>query len=259
MLRSANDLKDFSIGATDGEIGRVEEFYFDDKQWTVRYIVVNTGGWFNVRKVLISPYAVDGTDWNGRTIETALTREEVMESPRIDVNNPVSRDDEAAYNGHHNFPHYWAGPKLWGPVQRPGEIKTHNQGELPSSEAAQDRSSESHLRSTKEMHGYVIDCTDGNIGHVEDFILDDESWVIRYLVIDTRNWWPGKKVTLPPRWIENVNWPDAKIHVDLSRRQIKDSPEYDDTAAIDREYEERLHRHYGQAGYWETGGERDAG
>ena len=259
MLRSANDLKDFSIGATDGDIGRVEGFYFDDRRWTVRYIIVNTGGWFSERKVLVSPYAVDGTNWNSRTIDTALTREEVKVSPRIDVKSPTSRDHEAAFNGHHNLPNYWDGPKLWGPVRRPAAIKKHNRENLPPSDGPRDHFADSRLRSTSEMHGNVIICTDGNIGHLEDFILDDESWSIRYLVIDTRNWWPGKKVMLPPRLIASVNWRDGKVHVELTCRQIKDSPEYDDTATIDREYEERLHRHYDQEGYWDSRGDRAAG
>lgn len=258
MLRSANEFKDFSIGATDGDIGQVEGFYFDDRHWTARYIIVNTGGWFSERKVLISLYAVDGTNWNNRTIDTKLTREEVKESPRIDVKSPTARDHEAAYNGHHNFPNYWAGPELWGPVRQPAAIKKYNRENLPFSEAGQDFT-DSRLRSTNEMQGNVIVCRDGHLGHMEDLILDDESWAIRYLVIDTRNWWPAKKVMLPPRVIADVHWRDGKIHVDLTCRQIKESPEYDDTATIDREYEERLHRHYDQAGYWESRGDRDAG
>lgn len=130
MLRSANEFKDFSIGATDGDIGQVEGFYFDDRHWTVRYIIVNTGGWFSERKVLISLYAVDGTNWNNRTIDTTLTREEVKESPRIDVKSPTARDHEAAYNGHHKFPNYWAGPELWGPVRRPAAVKKYNRENL---------------------------------------------------------------------------------------------------------------------------------
>jgi uncharacterized protein YrrD len=250
MLRSANDLRGFSIGATDGEIGQVVAYYFDDEQWTVRYIVVNAGGWFNARKLLVSPLSVDGADWNSRTFETALTREEVKNSPTIDTDGPISRRQEAAYNTHHKLSSYWKGPKLWGPAKLPSETHRRSRSDIESARAGDEAYSGSHVHSTKQIEGFRLGASDGEIGHVEDFIIDDETWTIRYIVVDTRNWWPGKKVTLSPRWVKSVDWKNRKVHVDLSRREIKNSPEYDDTATIDREYEERLHDHYGQSGYW---------
>ena len=247
MLRSANDFDDFSIGATDGDIGQVEEFYFDDEHWTVRYIVVNTGGWFHASKVLISPLSVGKADWTGRYIETALTRAEVKESPRVDTERPTSRQQEAAYNDPVKFPYYWAGPKPWAPDRLPGEFSTRGGWAQPGG-ARSAPSSDSH--STKEVTGYPIAASDGGIGHLDDFIIDDERWTIRYLAVDTRNWWPGKKVLLSPRWITRVNWQEQKIDVALPRQQIKNSPEYDDSASIQREYEEELHRYYREAGYW---------
>lgn len=247
MLRSANDFGDFSIGATDGDIGQVEEFYFDDEHWTVRYIVVNTGGWFHASKVLISPLSVGKADWTGRTIETALTRAEVKGSPRVDTERPTSRQQEAAYNDPFKFPYDWAGPKPWAPDRLPGEFSTRGGWAQPGGARAAP-SSDSH--STKEVTGYPIAASDGGIGHLDDFIIDDERWTIRYLAVDTRNWWPGKKVLLSPRGITRVNWQEQKIEVALPRQQIKNSPEYDDSASIQREYEEELHRYYDEAGYW---------
>lgn len=249
MLRSANDFSDFSIGATDGDIGQVEEFYFDDEQWTVRYIVVNTGGWFHASKVLISPLSVGKADWTGRYIETALTRAEVKESPRVDTERPTSRQQEAAYNDHFKFPYYSAGPKLWAPDRLPGEFSTRGGWAQPGGARAAP-ASDSQVHSTKEVTGYPIAASDGGIGHLDDFIIDDENWTIRYLAVDTRNWWPGKKVLLSPRWITRVSWQEQKIDVALPRQQIKNSPEYDDSASIQREYEEQLHRYYGETGYW---------
>lgn len=133
-------------------------------------------------------------------------------------------------------------------MERTGTAEQSKRRSREKVKGRRDRFAESRLHSTSEMRGNVIICTDSNIGHADDFILDDESWTIRYLAIDTRNWWPGKKVMLPPRSIASVNWRDGKIHIEMTCQQIKDSPEYDDTATIDREYEERLHRHYGQAG-----------
>jgi hypothetical protein len=111
-------------------------------------------------------------------------------------------------------------------------------------------SADSHLRSTDEVTGYHIEAAEGEIGHVADFIIDEETWAIRYLEVDTRNWWPGKKVLVSPQWVDNVSWPDSKVYLHLSRETIKNSPEYFESMPITREYENRLHSHYGQPPYW---------
>lgn len=215
----------------------------------MRYIVVNTGGWFTERKVLISPLSVERIDWTGRSSDTPLTRREVEDSPKIDTEQAVLRAHEAAYNDHYRFPAYWDGPKMWGSAESPKEAKIS--GTRATTAGASARASESHLRGTKQVARYRIAARDGEIGHVDDFIFDDESWAIRYLVVDTRNWWPGKKVLLAPRWIGRVGWRERNVLVDLPRRKTKNSPEYDDTAPIEREYEERLHEYYGENGYWQ--------
>ncbi len=92
--------------------------------------------------------------------------------------------------------------------------------------------------------------TDGQIGHVEDFIIDDETWAIRYLIIDTQNWLPGKKVLLSPRWIESVSWDESKVFVSISRKAVEQSPEYTEESLLTREYETGLHKHYNRQGYW---------
>jgi sporulation protein YlmC with PRC-barrel domain len=212
MLRSANDLHGFSIGATDGDVGQIEAFYFDPLKWTVCSIEVNAGGWLSPRKLLLSNLNVDATDWYARTIETDLTREEVKRSPRLGV--------------------------------AVGGLRRHKGAGTASIDDV------AGARSTKEIAGGHIAANDGAIGHVEDVIIDDETWTIRYIVIDTRNWWPGKKVIIAPAWVSRVDWRNRRLHVDLSRREIQDSPEYDDSSAIDRKFEERLHEHYKQPGYW---------
>jgi len=107
-----------------------------------------------------------------------------------------------------------------------------------------------HLRSTRDVSGHHIQAADGEIGHVDDFIIDDETWAIRYIVIDTRNWWPGKKILVSPKWIERVSWDEAKVFVNLSRETIKRSPEYKEASLLTRDYETGLHRHYNRQGYW---------
>jgi len=271
MLRSVNDLKGFEIVATDGEIGNVEQFYFDDERWAVRYIVVNTGSWLSGRQVLISPFSVMHVDRENNKLHVTLTKSQVEKSPEIDTHKPVSRQMEAAHSDYYGYPYYWGSPFLWGageyPVlglQRsaaatatPAVHPIGKGGAITGRQAADETVAEMHviagdvhLRSTQEVSSYHIAATDGEIGHVEDFILEDDSWTIRYLAIDTRNWLPGKKVIVSPRWISLIDWAQGKVHVNLSCAEVKQSPEYDHSKLISREYETQLHHHYRQPGYW---------
>ena len=246
MLRKAKALQAFTLSATDGEIGRVKEFYFDDRYWTVRYLVAGTGNWLGERLVLISPYGLVSTDEERKTIATSLTRKQIEDSPPADSDKPVSRQFEVVYHEYYGWP-VWGDLYQWGanpyPVLPPETPKE-------SEHAAWD----SHLRSTREVEGYGVGATDGEIGHVTDFIVDDKIWAIRYLVVDTRNLWPGKHVLMSPQWIERVSWDDRKVYVDLDRETIKNSPEYAPDSPISREYETELCRHYGREGYWTQDG-----
>jgi hypothetical protein len=206
------------------------------------------------RRVLISPITLGRVDWNSKKLRVNMTKDRVENSPDIDTDRPVSRQHEVAYYNYYGYPYYWAGPYLWGPVPYPGAYPTHV-ADAPSSvqkelAAAEKQQEDVHLRSTKEVTGYYIEASDGHIGHMEDFLVDDENWTIRYMVVDTRNWWPAKKVLVAPDWIRNVSWTDSKVSVDLSRDSIKNGPEYDPAAPMDRDYERRLHEHYRRPEYW---------
>ena len=244
-------LKNFVIRATDGELGNVDEIYFDDETWAIRYLIVDTGGWLGGRRVLISPISVVHTDWDARRLDVALTKKQVEDSPNIDTHQPVSRQHEAAYLGYYGYPYYWGGPYLWGAAYYPAGLAVPR---TASAEEVADRirreSTDSHLRSTEAVTGYHIEATDGEIGHVDGFVVDDEAWAIRYIEVATRNWLPGKKVLVSPAWIERVSWTDSKVYVGLSREAIKDAPEYDESRPITREYENRLYFHYGRPPYW---------
>jgi hypothetical protein len=248
---NATLLKGFAIQATDGEIGTVEHFYFDDETWAVRYLIVDTGGWLGGRRVLISPISVIHTDWKSKRVDVGLTKKQVEHSPDIDTHQPVSRQHEAAYLGYYGYPYYWGGPYLWGPAFYPAGLAAPSSA---STAAAADRirreSTDSHLRSSEAVTGYHIEAVDGEIGHVDGFLVDDEAWAIRYLEVATQNWWPGKKVLVSPAWVERVSWADSKVYVGLSRESIRNGPEYTDATAITREYENRLYLHYGRPPYW---------
>jgi PRC-barrel domain len=251
MLRSMNALTGFTIGATDGDIGTVAAFYFDDLSFTVRHLVVDTGGWLS-RQVLISPRALGRVDWDARRLNAALTRAQVERSPDVDTDRPVSRQKEIEYHQYYGYPTYWSGPYLWGgyplPVLSP-DAAANVEGERRWDWETQE-GSDPHLQSSAVVIGYHIAAADGEIGHVEDFLVDEASWAIRYLVVDTSNWWFGKHVLVSVEWIGPVDWNDSLLHVDLTREQIKSGPEYDASQPPEREYEARLHDYYGRPGYW---------
>jgi hypothetical protein len=240
MLRSIESLVGYTLRARDGEIGQVHDFYFDDQTWIVRYLVADTGNWLVGRRVLISPFALRQPDWAGQAFPVNLTKEQVKASPPIDTDKPVSRQMEEELHLHYGWPPYWGAAEGLVAAQMMAQ----------ATEQAAGREGDPHLRSVREVSGYRIQARDGEIGHVEDFIAKDETWTIRYMVVDTRNWLPGKKVLVAPTWIDEVDWARESVHVGLLRETIQNSPEYDPSLPVNREYEVRLYDYYGRPKYW---------
>jgi hypothetical protein len=251
MLRSLKELEHYAVSAADGDIGSVADFLLDDERWIVRYLVVETGGFFSGRRVLISPISFRQADWSTRRFHLALTRDKVKSSPSVDVDKPVSRQHELDWFGYYGYPRYWGYPGVWGTGAYPGLLATSRSNGAPAEEPG--KSGDVHLRSAEEVRGYHIQGTDGPMGHVHDFIIDDETWEVRYLVIDTRNWWLDKRVLVSPHWANRVSWAEGEVFVDLSRRAIKNSPQWDAAAPVNREYEARLYDYYGRPVYWDSG------
>ena len=245
MLIKAKTLKGYKLDSLDGEIGKVREFYFDDHHWTIRYLVADTGNWLTGRQVLISPYSLGAVSKEEKHIAIDLTKKRIEGSPSLNSDKPVSRQFEEAYYGYYGWPMYWSGPYMWGSY--PNIVRDREKGREPTQGT---KAWDPHLRSTHDVSGHGIQAADGEIGHIEDFIIDDETWAIRYLIIATRNWWPGKKVLVSPQWIDRVSWSESKVFVNLSREAIKQSPEYTDESLLTRDYETELHRHYNRQGYW---------
>ncbi len=260
MLRNAKTLERHELLARDGVIGHVRDLYFDDEHWNVRYFVVDTGRWLPGRKVLISPLSVAVPDWDHKVLPVALTKEQVKSSPGIDTDKPVSRQHETSLSDHYGWPYYWSDP-VFTALAFAGPM-----GAMPSSAAlaadaertlALDRAAEGpgmevpdpHLRSANAAIGCYIEARDGMIGHVVDLLLEDRTWEVRYLVIDTKNFLPGKKVLVSPYWTDPATWTDGKIAIDLSCEAIKGSPPYDPQRPVDGDYANRLHDHYGRARY----------
>jgi hypothetical protein len=261
MLRNLHDLHDFALHATDGDIGHVKDFYIDDRAWVIRYLVVETGGWLSSRKVLVSPIAVGDPDWQEKLLPVSITREQVNDSPDIDTDKPVSRQHESELLAYYTYPLYWSGPGLWGSathpnlvmpefVSTPSVIQPQTDSADVVAPATQHNSDDTHLRSCNVVMGYHIHASDGEIGHVQGMLVDDETWAIRYLVVNTSNWWIGHQVLIAPESISDVSWFDGMVSLNVTRQKVKDAPPYDASFQVDRMHEVSVYKHYGHTAYW---------
>ena len=231
MLQAIKKLDHCRVIATDGQVGTVRDVYFDDERWVVRYLVVETGSWLSARRVLISPYAVRFIDWQTRAIVVNLTRDQVKESPHMDTDKPVSRQQEDEFNRHYGYPQYWPYPTYWAWGEVPLLVPP-NQQDLDVAEMAlpahqNGARGDAHLRSSQVVVGYHIQATDALFGHVAEFLFDEETWAIRYLVADTGSWFPGKLVLVAKDSIREVDWAGQSVSVALTRRELENRPEYD--------------------------------
>jgi uncharacterized protein YrrD len=244
MLTNSKTIKGYKLNGIDGELGTIKEFFFDDKFWTVRYLVVTTGGLFSRKQVLISPYFLLNIDHKLEFINVDLTKDEIENSPSVESDKPVSRQFEESYYDYYDAPVYWGGSSMWGTsptITHRGEWKSIKSGESTWNP---------NLRSSKDVTGHNIHASDDEIGHVDDFIIDDETWAIRYIVVDTRDFLPGKKVLISPQWIDRIDDSESRVHVDLTSEAIREAPEFDEDEVLTRDYESSLYQHYNRHGYW---------
>jgi sporulation protein YlmC with PRC-barrel domain len=229
LQQMMRDLKGHTVLAIDGRVGSVQDVYFDDERWGIRYLVVDTREWWLGGKVLISPASVPAQQGGGDTLRVSLTREQVKNAPWIDEEHPSSRLQEAAYARYYGSPYYWAGPYLWGVAAAPlaasglAQAAPEDAPDRPAEaqKTAARRAQKSHLRSGEEVIGYRIEAMNGSIGHVEDFVFDDQTWAIKYMVVDTRNWLSGRKVLVRPHEIDGIDGLRRRVRVSLKREQLE--------------------------------------
>jgi uncharacterized protein YrrD len=235
MLYDISDFGGLRVLGRDGEVGKLHDVYFEDDSWTIRYLVVDTGGWLTGRKVLVAPHAIRGLKLDESAIDTNLSRGQIESSPDFSTDKPVSRQFETSVYGHYGYPYYWRGPYLWGVTPYPyGE----DMPEQPLPQTDMERNAREageqypHLRSAKEVIGYYVEATDGSLGHIDTLLVDKRSWQVKAVVVDTKNWLPGKRVMIPPPAVARIDWPEHKVYVNATRAAIESSPEYDLEAAI---------------------------
>jgi hypothetical protein len=251
MLRSLKEITGYTLSAIDDDIGRCKDFLFDDHLWTIRYMVADTLRWLPGKKVLVAPNALGEPEWTSKTLNVSLTRKQIKDAPDLDENAPVSRQYEIQYHEHYGWPQYWTGMSVGNPGVNPKPLfEEAAEAATGKTGLARAELKNPNLRSYDEVVGYDISARDGKIGHVADFVVDDTSWRIRYVVVDTRDWLPGREVLLAPSWIYSVDWVEKSVHVNMTKEQVENSPDYDPLEPINREYEERLYNYYGQPVYW---------
>ncbi len=241
-LKTLKDIIGYRIRAKDGDFGKVRDFFFDDHSWTIRYVVADTGHWLPGRQVLLAPVEVSDADTAGRLLVVSLTQQQIAGSPSVETDLPVSRQQESELAAYYGWEPYWG--TLGGPavgVLVPAQ----------TAKAVQTAHGDPHLRSVMESTGYHIQASDGEIGHVDDYIAQSDDFGIRYLVVSTRNLLPGHKVLVSPAWVQSFDWANATVHLDLTREEIKNAPRFDPNAPVDRSYEKLLHEHYRRPPYWE--------
>ena len=250
MLHSLKELDGYKIIGTDDDLGKVHDFFFDDKVWTIRYLVIGTGNWFPGKKVLVSPASLNPPDWSTKSLPVKLTTEQIKNSPPVDTEKPVSRQHEIELAKYYYWPMYWESDSLFYPGFSPETIEVINSRQESLAEEVK-LQADPRLRSADKVAGYSIKATNDDIGHVEDFIVNDETWNICYMVVDTRNWFPGGKKTLvSPLWISKVDWHSNTVEVDVTKERIENAPEYDPSTPINREYETRFYDYHGRSKYW---------
>lgn len=242
MFRSIKVLTEYTVLVKDGDIGKTLEFLFDDKTWIIRYLVVDTDNWLPRRKVLISPVAFSQPDQRLRQFPVKLTKEQVKNSPDIEVDKPISRQHQTQLNKYYAWPHYWTKNGDYPPSLFSPSI-SETEHELSP---VQEEKGDPDLRSTEEVFDYYVQALDGEVGHVEDFIVDDVLWMIRYVVIEMEDWLSDRKILIPSSQIRKVECPEKRIYLDLFQEQVRHSSEYKPSDMVNREYEIWFYDHYGR-------------
>jgi len=225
MLQNIKGLYGNKLVASDGDIGHVKDFYFDDKTWVIRYLVADTGSWLTGRLVLLSPHAFGRLNQDGKILPVNLTRKQIEDSPSIESHRPVSRQYEEEYYRYYGWPVYWQGEGMWGmgsypvimPPVPPQSLSHHGHNQRD----------DIHLRSAKAVAGYYIQATDDMIGSVSGFLVDDRSWAIRELVVKTGHWYSEKEIQISPSKIKRISYEDSKVFVNLTKADIQRAAEND--------------------------------
>jgi hypothetical protein len=248
MLIDAGELMDYVLHEEDGELGRCKDFLFDVRDWTVRYVVAETGTWLTGRKVLLPPGKIKDPDFSDRRLPVTLTKEQIKGSPPLHEHEPVSRQYEIMWSDYYGISEYWLEEDKIGMTENPTAVLVAEQ----ESASPGEKQEETHIFSIAELTGATIVASDGDIGHLADFLLDLKAWKVRYAIVDTRNWLPAKQVCVSVTCVEWVDPSRKRVGIGLSKEKIRNSPEYNPVEHMTEAYQVVLHDYYGWPKYWEN-------
>jgi hypothetical protein len=224
MIRSVKELLGHHLGAIDVHIGHIKDFYFDDTLWVVRYLVAETGSWITGKLVLISPLALGGFDPKENVLRVSLSKRQIEDSPPTEAHKPISRQYEQEYYQYYNWPFYWQGGALWGMNDFPS---VPTMPVLPPIHTSKPPPEDVHLNNVKTILGYNAHATDKDVGTIADFLIDDMSWVVTGVVIDTGHWLPGRKTIVSPAQIDRISWTESKVFLKITSSAVEHAPAYE--------------------------------
>lgn len=219
MLYNTRELEGHQLAASDGDIGKVQDFYFDDKTWVVRYLVANTGSWLTGRQVLIAPHVFGDYDREAKVVHVNLTRAQIERCPPIEAHKPVSRQYEADYYEFYGLPPYWDGSAVWGWGAFPVIVPPTREDAEPVRQ--HHHRDDKHLQSARSLMGCAIHASDGEVGAVKGLMVDDRSWAVRELCVETGHWYAGKEIYIAPDQVQHISYADSKVYVGLTRAEIE--------------------------------------
>jgi hypothetical protein len=224
MLLNIKEIYGHKLAALDGDIGHVSDFYFDDETWVIRYLVADTGSWLPGRLVLVSPHAFAELDRQTNKLHLRLNKKRIENSPPLSSLEPLSRGYEDEYYQYYGWPTYWSGGALWG-------ITGYPLVPLPETATAETRPAyqrkDQRLQHTRAVEGYQIETVDGTIGHVKSFLVDDTSWAICALVVETGHWFAGKEIQISPWKVDRISYAESKVYVSLSKEDIQKTHDHE--------------------------------
>ncbi len=260
MLLSGKGFEDFIVETKDNEIGTLKDMYFDDDKLTIRYLVVKTSGRIGENKFLVSPIMVERVDLLNRSIHLSIEDDTLKSCPTPDDKDRVSRTAEQRYYDFLGAPYYWAGTATWGVAETPAGILDHPYPLTHQPDQALDdiyeHEDDIHLRSFNEVQGYQVTASDGEVGEIQDILLEDENWRIRYFVVRTGTWLKHRDVLISPEWLEKISWGGKVVYFNATKEAIENSPLFDPDQPVNRHLETRLYDYYGRPRYWESQGEK---
>ena len=234
MLRSLKEITGYKLRALDGEIGKCKDFLFDCRKWAIRYMLADTGTWLPGRKVLISPVGLGQPQWSERIFPVGLTKKKIESAPGLDHDAPLSRQYEIDFHKYYGWPYYWKGFHLWGGRTTPWPF--YEEG-IPNDDASPEAGHDHDLRSINEVINYKVTATDEMSGEIHDFIVNDEDWSIAYLIVETGNWFFGRKVLVAPGFVTKIDYFESRVNLSMDSEHLKEFPEYNSHTVVNTQVE----------------------